>query len=147
LSGVGNGGRTGGGITLKDPNKQAKANAYRNGETFDFAFGDALTRERSCRVTLTDTAGNAAEYSFEIAYAVNAAGTAVIIADHILAADCLVAVWFMRKRKAFKAKPKKTTWPRAVVRGKPRRSVNGGSGRRGPRPEHVKKGMFLAPEK
>jgi hypothetical protein len=66
LSGVGNSGRTGGGVTLKNPNKQA-----------------------ATRRTL------------------------------------VVAVWFMRKRKAFKAKPKKTTWPRAVVRGKPRTGVNG----------------------
>jgi hypothetical protein len=39
----------------------------------------------------------------------NAAGTAVITVALILAIGGLGAVWFMRKKKAFKSKPKKTT--------------------------------------
>jgi hypothetical protein len=53
--------------------------------------------------------GTQPKYSFEIVYIVNAACTVVITVAHILAVGGIVAVWFMRKKKAFKAKPKKAT--------------------------------------
>ncbi|MDR1092790.1 MAG: hypothetical protein LBL66_01415 [Clostridiales bacterium] len=62
MSGVGNGGRTGGSVTIKNPNKQAEANI--NGEAFGFAFGDALTREGRYRIGLIDAVGNATEIQF-----------------------------------------------------------------------------------
>jgi hypothetical protein len=64
LSGVGNGGRMGGSVTIKNPNKQAEAKEYINGEAFGFAFGDALTREGRYRIVLIDVVGNATEIQF-----------------------------------------------------------------------------------
>jgi hypothetical protein len=65
------------------PKQASRSKARLSGEAFGFAFGDALAREGSYRIVLTDAAGNAAEYSFEIVYAGNAVGTAVITAAHI----------------------------------------------------------------
>ncbi|MCL2369689.1 MAG: hypothetical protein FWC80_00435 [Firmicutes bacterium] len=107
LVGVTNGGRTGGNVTLRNPNKQVTVRAYLNGEAFAFSFGNVLTAEGSYRIILTDSAGNVTEYTFQIVYAVNAAGTIVIILIIGLLVGGITVVIVMRKRKAFKSKPKK----------------------------------------
>jgi hypothetical protein len=53
---------------------------------------------------LTDRAGNETVYEFDIAYAVNAAGTAVVVIAIIVVFGGITLVWLMRKRKAFKRK-------------------------------------------
>ncbi|GHV02706.1 hypothetical protein FACS1894211_14660 [Clostridia bacterium] len=107
LIGVVSGGKTGGSVTLKNPTEQAEVTAYKNGEAFEYAFGDTLTQEGSYRIVLADRAGNATEYAFEIVYAVNAAGTVVILLVVAAIAGGIAVVYLRRKRKAFKTKPKK----------------------------------------
>jgi len=111
LVGVENGGKTGGSVTLKNPNKQAEVTAYRNGEAFDYTLGDTLTQEGSYRIVLTDKAGNVTEYEFDIVYAVNAAGTVVIIIIIGVIVFGAISVKILRKRKAFKPKQKKNDKP------------------------------------
>ena len=66
-----------------------------------------LTAEGAYLYYARDKAGNETEYGFEIVYAVNAAGTIVIIIVAGLTVGGIVSVWLMRKRKAFKKKPRK----------------------------------------
>ncbi|MDR2202144.1 MAG: hypothetical protein LBP26_05215 [Clostridiales bacterium] len=108
LFGVSDGGKTDGNVTLKNPSEEVRIEAYLNGERFTYAFGDELTKEGVYRFVLTDKAGNTTEYAFEIAYSVNAAGLAVIyiLTGLVICGIGLIVV--MRKRKAFKSKPKKT---------------------------------------
>jgi hypothetical protein len=110
LYGVENGGRTGGSVALKNPNKQADVKAYKNGAEFAYAFGDTLTQEGGYKIVLTDAAGNETVYEFEIVYAVNIAGTVVIIILIVLIGGGTAVVFIMRKRKTFKFKPKSTTF-------------------------------------
>ncbi|MDR1093975.1 MAG: hypothetical protein LBL66_07500 [Clostridiales bacterium] len=106
LAGVGNGGRTGGSVTLKNPTEPCVVTAYRDGAEFKYTFGDTLAQEGVYRIALTDAVGNVTEYGFEIVYAVNAAGTAVILILTVLAVGGIAAVYIKRKRKAFKPKKK-----------------------------------------
>jgi hypothetical protein len=107
LAGVGNGGRTGGSVTSKNPTERADVTAYLNGTAFDYALGDTLAKEGSYRIVLTDRAGNSTEYVFEIAYAVNASGTIVIVIVIASAAVGIAVVCIKRRGKAFKTRPKK----------------------------------------
>jgi hypothetical protein len=104
LVGVESGGQTGGGIIIRNPNKACEVVVTRNDAVISYAFGDALTQEGGYKVTLTDSAGNETVYTFDIVYAVNAAGTVVIIIVLIAVLGGIVVVWFMRKRKVFKKK-------------------------------------------
>lgn len=45
LSGVDNGGKAGGSVTLKNPNKQCDVKVYKDGAEFAYNLGDVLTQE------------------------------------------------------------------------------------------------------
>jgi hypothetical protein len=104
LYGVENGGRTGGGVVLKNPSEQCGVRAYKDGAEFGYNFGETLDKEGGYRIVLTDNAGNVTEYGFDITYAVNAAGTVVVIIIIVTVLGGALLVCLMRRRKAFKKK-------------------------------------------
>jgi len=102
LIGVKDGEKTSSGVILRNLSELATVKVYLNDNPISYRLGDNLTELGSYRVTLTDEAGNVTEYSFEIIYAVNAAGTIIIIIVIFSIIGGAAAIWIFRKRGKFK---------------------------------------------
>ncbi|GHV00919.1 hypothetical protein FACS1894211_09550 [Clostridia bacterium] len=102
LVGVTNGGSTSGAVSIRNLSEPATVAVYRNGGLIPYALGEPLTEIGSYRIVVTDTAGNATEYTFDIIYSVNTAGTVIIIIVILALIGGGVAVYLFRKRGKFK---------------------------------------------
>jgi len=106
IIGVKDGGKTSGGVVLRNLSEPAAVKVYLNGNLISYRLGDNLTELGVYRVALTDDAGNVTEYNFEIIYAVNTAGTMIIFIVILGIIGGIVAVSIFRRRSKFKAKNK-----------------------------------------
>jgi hypothetical protein len=105
LIGVEGGGTVKGGtVILRDLSETATVEVYFNGSLIPYTLGESLSDLGSYRIVLTDAAGNVIEYSFEIAYAVNTAGTVIILIVILGIIGSGVAVFLFRKRGKFRPK-------------------------------------------
>jgi hypothetical protein len=117
LIGVKNNGKTKGTVTLTNPNKPVTILAYKDNIQFDYTFGQVLSEVGKYTITLTDTDGNTATYTFEIVYEVNAAGYIVIVLVILAVASILIVV--IRKRKLRKKRVGRYT-PKTFKNNKPK---------------------------
>jgi hypothetical protein len=92
----------GGSVIIQNPSETATVELYFNGSLIPYTLGETLTEPGSYRVIVTDEAGNITGYAFEIAYAVNGAGTVVIAVLIIALIGGGIAVFLFRKRGKFK---------------------------------------------
>lgn len=101
LTGVSNGGKTTGGVTISNPSElNASIEVYKNGEKIEYELGQEITEHGAYKVVLKDEAGNVGEYSFTIQKKMSGGLIALFVILGIAAVGGGVfAFLFIRKRK------------------------------------------------
>lgn len=102
--GLQTGGSTKSAVVISNINEEADIVVYFNGKETPYTLGEELKAVGTYRVVLTDKAGNVSEYTFSIAYSVNAAGVVVIVIAviAIAATACTVIIFRKKAKKSIK---------------------------------------------
>lgn len=107
LTGVENGGKTKGSVTLSELSEEAAMTVYLNDTEIAYTLGEELNEVGRYRVVLTDACGNTSEYAFEILYSMNGGAIALIVIGLLLLAGGGAAVILMRRKGKFSRENKK----------------------------------------
>ena len=102
LDGVANGGITTKGVTLLNPTEEMQLKVFLNDIEISYAFEETLLEKGSYRILLTDKAGNATEYSFEIISTWNASGVLLVFLGICGIAVIVLAIIKIRSGNKFK---------------------------------------------
>ena len=103
LSGVEDGGRVDGTVTLSDMTEEGTVEVYKDGEKIDYQLGDELSDYGHYEVVVKDKLGNARTYTFDLAFQMNGWAIALIaIASVILFVGVFLVI--ANRKKIFKKK-------------------------------------------
>ena len=100
ITGVENGGITKEAVILSDPSEEATVVLTRDDEAVEYTLGDEITEPGVYKATVTDSMGNATEYTFEIEKGVNGAVIALIVIA-VIAVIGGVVIFILKKKKVF----------------------------------------------
>ena len=100
ITGVENGGVTKDAVILSDPSEEATVVLTRDDEAVEYTLGDEITEPGIYKATVTDSMGNATEYTFEIEKGVNGAVIALIVIA-VIAVIGGAVVFILKKKKVF----------------------------------------------
>ena len=98
LSGVENGGETGGTVRLSDPSEDAELIVTKDGEAIAYRYGEPLTDAGVYYAILTDACGNQTEYRFVIIETADTSWVAFAVIAGILALGGVGLVLFRRRK-------------------------------------------------
>ncbi len=98
LSGVENGGETGGTVLLSDPSEETELIVTKDGEAVAYRYGEPLTDAGVYHAILTDACGNQTEYRFVIIETADTSWVAFAVIAGILALGGVGLVLFRRRK-------------------------------------------------
>jgi hypothetical protein len=100
LSGVQDGGKVDGKVTITDMTEEGEIHVYKDGEEISYQLGQELSDYGKYQVVLKDKLGNTRTYSFTLAYQMNGWGIALICIGVVTAIGLTIFI-IKKKKKPF----------------------------------------------
>lgn len=98
LTGVENGGKVDGAVTIDGLTEEGTVDVYRDGKKIDYTLGDELKEYGHYEVVVRDALGNERTYTFDLAFQMNGWAIALIAVGVSVALGTVVAVILKRKK-------------------------------------------------
>ena len=103
LTGVEDGGKVDGKVTLSDMNEPGTYHVYKDGVEIEYKLGDELSEYGDYKVVVSDTLGNTRTYTFTLAFKMNGFAIA-LIAIGVVSLIGLTTFIVLKRKRIFKKK-------------------------------------------